>query len=183
MSADMKYKNTEFDAIVATPGAGKSFLCDKYPNKFVDVDEMRLKIKYFVPENITRLELEQTKGDRNFPRRYKGEQYLEELHKAILSGYSNGKILICSPHPEIVDFLVLSNIKFCFVYQSKNMKEEMKRRMEVRGNSPKFIEENCDMFDEFYKQNINESKSSVKYEFETGEYLEDIIRNKFGLMF
>ena len=28
----MKYNNIEFEAIVATPGCGKSYLCDKYPN-------------------------------------------------------------------------------------------------------------------------------------------------------
>lgn len=179
----MKYKNIEFEAIVATPGVGKSYLCDNYPDKFVDVDEMRLKIKYFVPENITRLELEQTKGDRHFPRRYKGEEYLNELHKAILKEYANGKILICSPHPEIVDFLVKSNIKFCFVFQSRDAEEELIKRMELRGNSPKFIKENCEMFEKYYEQNINENKSSVKYEFSKGEYLENIIRYKFGLEF
>ena len=57
----MKYKGVEFEAIVATPGCGKSFLCDKYPEKYVDVDELRLRCKYFVPENITRNELEKTR--------------------------------------------------------------------------------------------------------------------------
>ena len=62
----MKYNNIEFEAIVATPGCGKSYLCDKYPHLIVDVDEVRLKCKYFVPENITREQLEATKGERTF---------------------------------------------------------------------------------------------------------------------
>ena len=55
--------------------------------------------------------------------------------------------------------------------------------MELRGNSPKFIKENCEIFEKYYEQNINENKSSVKYEFSKGEYLENIIREKFGLEF
>ena len=35
----MEYNGKFFDAIVATPSCGKSYLCDKYPNLFVDVDE------------------------------------------------------------------------------------------------------------------------------------------------
>lgn len=172
----MKYKGIEFDAIVATPGCGKSYLCDKYPNKFVDVDELRLRCKYYVPENITRLELEQTKGDRTFEKRSSGDEYLKELDKRISQEIAAGKILICAPHVEVIDYLKKHNLKFCLVYQSKDMKQEFIDRMVKRGNSEKIIKENSDMFDEFYKMNVNEKDSVVKYEYSKNEYLEDIVK-------
>ena len=36
----MEFNGKSFEAIIATPGCGKTFLCEKYPNKFVDVDEL-----------------------------------------------------------------------------------------------------------------------------------------------
>ena len=179
----MNYKGIEFEAIVATPGAGKSYLCDKYPNVFVDADEVRLKVKYFVPENISRAELEETKGERTFARRLYGQEFLKELHRQLKEYTSQGKILICSPHPELIDFLKDNGIKYCFVYQAKDMKEELKRRMKKRGNREKVINENYELFDEFYQKNISETDSAVKYEFTKEEYLEDIIKKHFGLSF
>jgi len=175
----MQYKGIKFDAIVATPCCGKSYLCDKYPNLFVDVDELRLKIKYNIPQNITRKELEESKGNRNFERRFRGNEFIENLNKAITEELRKGKVLICSPHPEIVTYLKEYDIKFCYVHQSSNMKEELKARMIARGNSQKLIQENYDMFDEYCKIGNDESDSVVKYEFSHNEYLEDIIQ-KFG---
>lgn len=177
----MEYKGITFGAIVATPGAGKSYLCDKYPDKFVDADEVRLKVKYFVPENITRAELEDTKGERTFERKFRGEEFLIELNKKLKQEVSNGKVLICSPHPELISFLNENNIKFCLVYQAKDMREELKKRMEQRGNRPKVVKENYDLFDDYYIKNTTETDSAVRYEFTKNEYLEDIIIKHFGL--
>ena len=178
----MEYKGIQFEAIVATPSCGKSYLCDKYPDKFVDVDELRLRCKYFVPEDITREELEMTKGQRPFKRRATGDEFLNLVNSEIKKQYERGKVLILAPHPEAVNFLLDNNIKFCFVYPNKNMKEEIKNRMIRRNNPEQTIKENDDMFYEFYKSNSNESRSVVNYEFGEDEYLEDILR-KFGLEF
>lgn len=179
----MKYKNITFDAVVATPGCGKSFLCDKYSDKFVDVDELKLKLKYFVPENITREELEKTKGERPFEKRAKTQEVIDILYKRLDEIVKDGKkILICAPHPEVIDYLVSRNIKFVFVFPSHDMKEELKRRMVQRGNPKSMIEDNENKFEEFYKSNKEETKSAVKYEFKKDEYLEDIIRS-FGYNF
>ena len=178
----MEYNNIKFDAIVATPGCGKSYLCDKYPNLFVDVDEERLKCKYIVPENITREELERTKGDRPYPRRAHYNEYIKNLYELLDKYVSMGKILICAPHPEAIDYLVNNNIKFCFVYAKEDMRQELIRRMTIRGNSSKVIKENDDMFCQFAKSNRQENKSVVHYQFSKNEYLEDILK-KFGLEF
>ena len=178
----MEYKGISFDAIVATPGCGKSYLCDKYPEKFVDADEVRLKCKYYVPENITRDELEQTKGDRTFERRCGHEEFIKNVYENLDKFVSEGKTLILAPHPEAIEYLISRNIKFAFVFPCKNMKEKLIERMQKRGNSQKFIDENANMFDEFYKQNKEENKSAVHYEFRKDEYLEDIVK-KFGYKF
>ena len=178
----MEYKGIQFEAIVATPSCGKSYLCDKYPDKFVDVDELRLRCKYFVPENITREELERTKGQRPFKRRASGEEFLKLVNSEIRKQYDMGKVLILAPHPETVNFLLENNIKFCFVYPNKNMKEEIKNRMVRRNNPEHVVKENDDKFYEFFESNSNESRSVVNYEFGKDEYLEDILR-KFGLEF
>lgn len=178
----MKYKGKNFYAIVATPGCGKSYLCDKYPNKFVDVDEVRLRCKYIVPEYITRDELERTKGDRPFARRANYEEYVKQMERLLDEHVKEGKILIAAPHPEAIDYLVKRGIKFAFVYQAKDMKEELARRMKVRGNSQKTIDELIGTFEYFYQKNINENQSVVKYEFGKDEFLENIIK-KFGYKF
>lgn len=176
----MEYKGIKFDAIVATPCSGKSYLCDKYPNFFVDVDELRLRIKYKIPENITRRQLEETKGNRNFEKRFTGKEYIENLTNAITNEFKSGKILICSPHSEIMNYLKEHNIKFCYVYQNSNMKEELKNRMIARGNAMSWIQENYELFDEYCKIGERESDSVIKYKFSHNEYLEDIVKN-FGI--
>lgn len=176
----MKYINVEFDAIVATPGCGKSYLCDKYPQMFVDVDEVRLRCKYVVPEDITREQLEATKGDRPFPRRAKHDQYIADLYTKLDQFRKEGKILISAPHPEAIDYFVNNGIRFCFVFPGKQMKDEIVRRLTVRGNPAETIKNNGEQLDEFYDANIKENKSVLHYEFKKNEYLEDIIQ-KFGI--
>ena len=178
----MKYKGKDFDAIVATPGCGKSYLCDKYPNKFVDVDEVRLRCKYIVPENITRAELEKTKGNRPFERRAHHNEYVKDLYKKLDEFVKQGKTLIAAPHPEAIDYLVLNNIKFAFVFQGKDMKCEQMERMKRRGNSDELIKQNAEMFDKFYEMNVKENKSVIHYEFGKDEFLENIIK-KFDYKF
>ena len=178
----MEYQGKNFDAIVATPGCGKSYLCDKYPDKFVDVDEVRLRCKYLVPKGITRDELEQTKGNRPFERRAGHEQYIADMEKALDNYVKEGKILIAAPHPEAIDYLLKNNIKFAFVYQNKDMKHELENRMLKRGNSAEVTKEFSDMFEFFFEKNKNENQSVVHYEFGKDEYLEDILK-KFGVKF
>ena len=175
----MEYQGKNFDAIVATPGCGKSYLCDKYPDKFVDVDEVRLRCKYIVPEDITRAELERTKGDRKFEKRAHYSEYVKDMYNKLDEFVKQGKTLILAPHPEAIDYLVQNNIKFAFVFQGKDMKQEQIERMRRRGNSENLIKQNSEMFDKFYEMNINENKSVVHYEFGKNEFLEDIVI-KFG---
>ena len=176
----MKYKGIEFEAIVATPCCGKSYLCDKYPDRFVDADEVRLRCKYIVPEGLTRNELEKTKCDRPFARRADHKQYVIDMENALDRYRNEGKILILAPHPEAIEYLVKRNIKFAFVYQNKDMKEELENRMRKRGNAENVVKYFSDMFDDFYEKNIKENKSVLHYEFGKDEYLEDIIK-LFGI--
>ena len=177
----MEYNNIKFDAIVATPCCGKSYLCDKYPDKFVDVDEVRLRCKYFVPENLSRVELEETKGQRTFKKRPE-EEFIPLLYKKLDEYVADGKILISAPQPEAVDYLVKNNIKFAFVYYCRDMKEEFEKRMRERGNPEKTIKAFVDLFDEYYEKNLKENLSVLHYEFGKDEYLEDILK-KFGYKF
>ena len=178
----MKYNNVYFDAIVATPGCGKSYLCDKYPNLFVDVDEVRLKCKYIVPENVTRQELEATKGERPYPRRAKHDEYVANMYLELDQCVAQGKILIAAPHPEAIDYLTKNNLRFCFVYPNKTMKAEIKTRLSQRGNPASTVKEFDDLFYTYFESNSKENKSALHYQFGKGEYLEDIIK-KFGLQF
>ena len=178
----MEYNGIKFDAIVATPGCGKSYLCDKYPDKFVDVDEIWLRCKYEVPKDITRQELERTKGNRPYVRKPDNKQHVIDLEKALDEERKKGKVLIAAPHPEAVNYLVKNNIKFVFVYQAEDMKYEIERRMLQRGNIPKVVKEVTDQFEFFLEKNKNENQSVVHYKFGKDEYLEDIIK-KFGYKF
>ena len=176
----MEYQGKKFDAIVATPCCGKSYLCDKYPDRFVDADEVRLRCKYFVPEGLTRDQLEQTKCVRPFQRRGDDNQYIADMENALDEYVKQGKILILAPHPEAIEYLIKRNIKFAFVYQNKDMKQELEDRMRKRGNPENVIKYFSDMFDTFYEKNIKENQSVVHYEFGKDEYLEDILK-KFGV--
>ena len=179
----MKYNGVEFSAIVATPGCGKSYLCDKYPHLFVDADEERLKCKYIVPENITREELERTKGSRDFPRRAKKDEYLKMLSEKLDKCLNDGKIIIAAPHPEAIDYLIARGVKYCFVYPRADMKDEINARFLSRNNPDEFVKENNDMFDEWLVSNRKDTRPAVHYEFGKGEFLEDIMRDKFGCEF
>ncbi len=178
----MKWNGVEFEAVIATPGCGKSYLCDKYPERFVDVDEVRLRLKYFVPGNITRQELESTKGERPFPRRMHTAECFKAIVPILEKEREEGKILISAPHAEIFDYFQEKKIKACFVYPKADMKEEIRRRHVERGNTQKFVDENYDMFETFFESNSNDTRVACKYSFGKDEYLEDILK-KFGLKF
>lgn len=175
----MEFQNVKFDAIMATPGLGKSYVCDR-DQRFVDADEERLRSKYVVPENVSREELERTKGDRPFARRANHDEYIKILYEKLDKCASDGKIIIAAPHPELYDYFKSRNIKFVFIYPSKDMRQEIKKRMEDRGNDKEFVKENDDMFEQFYKSNREEKQSTIHYEAQKGEFLSDIIK-KFGI--
>ena len=178
----MKYKKITFEAIMATPSCGKSYLCDKYPNLFVDADELRLKLKYEIPENLSRQEMESSKGERPFPRRLHGDKLNEEVFKKLDELRQKGITIIAAPHPEMFEYFKSRNIAFCFVYPNKNMKEEIKRRMVERNNPESTINSNYENFEVFYESNTKDTIAAVHYEFGENEYLEDIMK-KFGYNF
>ena len=175
----VEYQNIKFDAIMATPGLGKSYVCDR-DKRFIDADEERLKCKYVVPENISREDLERTKGDRPFEKRAKHDEYIKALYDKLDNYVDEGKIIIAAPHPEFYEYFKTRNIKFVFIYPSKNMRQEIKDRMKERGNDDAFIKENDDKFEEFYKLNREKKQSVLHYEARSGEFLSDIIK-KFGI--
>lgn len=174
----MEYNGITFEAVIATPGCGKSYLADR-DDRFVDVDEVRLRSKYIVPEDVTREELERTKGERSWQRvkNYKGI-LAEKLDEYV----AQGKILIAAPHPESFDYLDSRGIKYCFVYPKGDTREALKRRFELRNNPESFIRENDEAFDDFYKSNRENKRAVVHYEFGADEYLTDILQ-KFGVTF
>ena len=175
----MQYKGIKFEAIMATPGAGKSYLCDRY-DIFVDADEVKLKCKYIVPEGITRTELEKTKGKRRFPLR-DGDVWAE-TEKILDKAREQGKIIVASPQPEFFEYFETRGIPFCFVYQGKDTRLDLTERFRKRGNHKNFILKAAGekAFECFYNKNIKEKRAAVKYEFSQGEYLADIIRVQFG---
>lgn len=175
----MQYQNKTFEAIIATPGCGKSYLCDKYPTRFVDVDEERLRCKYVVPDHITREELEKTKGNRPYPKRQHTTSYVEALYQKLDQYVAQGKTLIAAPHGEAFSYFESRHIPFCFVYPKQTMKEEIIRRLTNRHNPKEMIENNANTFDQFYVENTQDKKAVVHYEFDKNEYLEDIITNQF----
>ena len=98
----MEFNGKSFEAIIATPGCGKTFLCEKYPNKFVDVDEERLKLKYVIPKNITREELEKTKGERTFKKRKRTGSVTQKLYAILDREIKKRKSVNCGTTPRIV---------------------------------------------------------------------------------
>lgn len=175
----MKYNGIDFEAIMATPACGKSFLCDKYPQFFVDADELKLKLKYRVPKDLSREELESTKGERLFEKQYHGDKLNEKIFEELDKCRSEGKTIISSAHPIFREYFISRNIKYCFVYPNKTMQEEIARRMRLRGNPESTVTENYENFYELYLSDIQENSSALHYEFGQKEFLEDIIK-KFG---
>ena len=168
----MKLNGIEFDCFVASPGIGKSYLADNYIN-FVDLDEIRLRCKYFVPENISRQELELTKGNRTFEKRPNFKQLLTESLQNLI--HSNS-ILLAAPHDEIIKILLQNNLKYCFVYPSMECKQQIINRWKERGNTEEFIKENSDCFDKWYQQNILDTRPAVHYILQQNEFLLDVVK-------
>lgn len=174
----MKLKGKNFKAVVATPALGKSYLADNYSD-FVDVDELRLFAKYIIPEGITRQELEQTKANRPFPKRENYEElFIKNLDKAV----AEGKILICSPHMEIKEYLMKNKIPYLFVYPGRALRKQIKQRMIDRGNSDECVKANDEMFYTYNYQNKFEPYAICRYRIKKDEYLSDVLK-KAGLDF
>ena len=169
--------NISRNMLIAAPGCGKSYLTDKYPEIFADMDEIRLRCKYDIPADISREELEISKGNRNF----KEKKYtIDELYSLYDICLNQGKILLAAPHGESFNYFEKRNIKFCFVYPKKELKKEMLDRFNKRKNSQNFIDETINKFDEFYESNKKDTRAAVHYETSKSEYLEEIVK-KFGL--
>ena len=168
----MELKGKKFVAVVATPSCGKSYLSDNY-EEFADVDEIRLYSRYYIPNDVTREELESTKGNRQYPKR---ENWREIFEKNLNIALKDGKILICSPHPEIKEFLIRNKLPYLFVFPKDNMRNEMKRRMINRGNTEQFVNKNYDLFYTYLRQNKNEAFAVVKYKLKKNEYLTDVLK-------
>lgn len=176
---EMQYKGIKFNAVIATPGCGKSYLSDRY-DFVIDADELKLKNKYIIPRDITRDELEKTKGNRKFE---KNKKFSYENIELLLDNYlKQNKLIIGAPHNELFNYFQKRGIKFCFVYPNKKMKRELVRRFKKRKNPKEFIKLNKKMFYKFYKSNKKETRACVCYEFGKNEYLEDILQ-KFGVIF
>ena len=174
----MEYNGIHFDAVIATPGCGKSYIADRDP-RFVDVDEVRLRSKYIVPEGVTRQELEETKGERTWPR---VKDYRPIFEQKLDKYLEQGKILVAAPHPESFDYLDSRGIKYCFVYPDKDARAALKQRFESRNNPESFIRENDEAFDDFLISNRQNKRAVVHYEFSGDEYLTDILQ-RFGVKF
>ena len=173
----MEYKGIKFDAIIATPGAGKTFLCEKYPNMFTDADKIKLGLKYEVPTDITTKELEITKGERTFKKRadYDFGKVSNLLDKHIKAG----KIIIAPPNPEFWEYFGNRNIPVCLVYPAGNTRKELAKRLRARGNPKKTVQEFAGEkeFGFFTRYNTQDKRPAVKYEFTSNEFLEDIVKN------
>lgn len=174
----MKYNGIEFDAIVTTPACGKTYLTSKYPDMFVDVDDLRMRLKYYVPEGISYSELESTKTKRTFEKRLSGEELDKELNRQIDVFLKEGKIMLFAPN--LSDILVKKGIKYALVYPDDSAKEDLVSRLIARGNPQSMVDETIEKFDYFNRLNESEEFASVKYRFKNGEYLEDIVK-KFGI--
>lgn len=176
---EIKYKGKVFRAIVATPACGKSYICDRFSN-FVDVDELRLFSKYFIPNEITRDELEKTKSIRPYKRR---DDFKKRFNESIVAAIKSDKILLCAPHPEVKEILINNNIPYIFVYPAKSMKSEIKNRMEIRGNDPLVVKQNDDAFYDYYQSNKDEPYAKFKCELKPGQYLYDLLKDEMGIDF
>ncbi len=174
----MKINGVEFQAIVASLGSGKSYLADNY-EEFVDVDELRLRCKYVVPENLTRWQLESTKGQRNFEKR---ENFIELLLEQLNTLVHSDKILIAAPHEEILNYFEKNNITYCFVYPGMESKQQMIDRWIVRGNPKEFVDENIDIYDSRFKENSSDKRATCHYQLQPGEFLSNLVE-KAGIDF
>lgn len=170
----MELKNIR--VFVCVPGAGKSFLA-KNDDRFVDMDWLKAKYKYNLPE-LSYEEMERSKGGHREVVNHNSIGYIEEKMRELLD--KTDKVLFFAPNPDVVDMICKNHIPYCFIYFSHDCKEEIVRRLRQRGNSEEFIERMIGPFEEFYKSNVEDERPAFKIELKKGEYIADVMKKIFG---
>ena len=89
--------------------------------------------------------------------------------------YNTEKILLFAPNAEIVEMIYQKHIPYCLVFHSKDCVEEIRNRMQKRGNQKNFIDSMLDPIDRFYEVSITDTRPAFKIELHQGEYLSDKI--------
>ena len=169
ISNNVKLKDIR--VFVCVPAVGKTYLC-KHDDRFVDFDRMKAQYKYDQYQLSDR-ELEFLKGNRGEPKRLDSKDYIE---KQLLFYLNNtDKILLFAPNPKIVELICQHNIPYCLVFHSKDCVEEIRKRMQNRGNQENFINSMLDPINEFYKNSVEDERHSVKIELHQGQYLSDVL--------
>ena len=160
------------NVIVCGPAVGKTYLA-KHDNRFVDLDQERAIYKYNL-YGSSDFELEAGKLNRGEVSAHDTKEFvIRRLYEEI----KKGKCVLLSHSKFYVNYLQENNIPYCLVYPGKNLAVEYAKRMKMRGNVDKFIQEcaRAEVWEKLYEENKNDTKPAIKIELKAGQYLSDII--------
>ena len=157
--------------IVCGPAVGKTYLAE-HDDRFVDVDGMRARYKYNL-QDISYKEFEEGKYNRGDAVNHGSTEYAINLLNETIK---DNKIALISYQPEVLNYVINSNIDYCLVYADISLREEYKKRMEDRGNKEEFVAAMTDekVWEEFYKTDEKDTRPKYKVKLLKGQYLSDI---------
>ena len=133
---------------------------------------MRAKYKYNL-QDISNKEFEEGKYNRGEVVNHDSGEYAINILKETID---NGKIAMISYQPEVLDYVINSNLDYCLVYADISLREEYIKRMENRGNKKEFIDAmtNEKAWEDFYNTDEKDNKPKYKIKLQKGQYLSDI---------
>jgi len=159
---------------VCAPSIGKSYLAS-IDDRFVDLDEEKTIYKYGYDKDISRLKIEELKGNHGKAKNNDSMQYIKDRFLEELKG---NKIILLAPY--FLDILEEYNVPYCLIYASLKAKSKLVERMKNRGNQNNFIERIMDSYDEFCKKIKLDNRSIFKISWDGEGYLSDILWAYFG---
>ena len=172
----MNLKNCR--VIVCGPAIGKTYLAE-HDGRFFDLDSERAKYKYGL-FNATNKELESGKLKRGAIVNQDSTEYtIKKLNEAL----ANGKCVLLSFHEKILKYIDDNQIDYCLVYAGKELANEYAERMKQRENNLDFVNQmtNANDWNNFYDNNINNTKAKYKIELKANQFLSDLVNLFFDI--
>lgn len=160
--------------IAAFPASGKTYFCEKFPDRAVDFESMPYKYCNYY-EVLTIYNKELVKGA--YELKLRQDWWIEyfEAIKAMEEATPNLYIFI-PPIYKVLEMLKASGIRYTRIYPKRSLLQEYILRCRNRGNTEDFIDVLTTCWDSW----VNDVKSddwADKIELSAGQYLADVVKS------
>lgn len=167
------YKHSKpLGVIVAGFGAiGKTYLGEKYSN-VIDMESGNFA---HINDEVISVPIEKRKGT---DIRKSNPEWPYNYYKAIIEARKHYDVVLTSMHWDLLRFYEENNIPYYLVFPEQGLEKEYAIRCYGRGNNEKFTEHMINNI-KIWNEKLKEFKPKELIYLQSGQYLEDVLKEKY----